>query len=945
MESAARRRRALGALEQDAAAKAAVHANTPVLAYFDTLGRAFLTIADNAGAGQYQTHFDLDIQNYQRSVTDARDRKVVAYDYDMPGGRIHQASMEAGEQWMLNDVAGKSIRAWDSRGHNFRTAYDALRRPFNLFVFGADPANSDSRTIAGEVLFETIDYGEGQPKDQALNLRTRVFQHHDDSGVVINMVHDPVANQDVAYDFKGNLLRSSRQFVQDHVALPNWALAPPIFLPDVFVSFMQYDALNRIVAATAPDGSVIHPTYNEANLLEAVSVNLLAGAATQFVNNIDYNAMRQRVLIEYGDIATKPSATAYTYDPLTFRLARLTTTRPGFPPNQQTVQDLTYTYDPNGNITHIQDNADIQNVVFFNNVRIEPSCDYTYDAINRQNLARARELLGLSGGEPLAPTPTSSNDLPRLGLQRPGDGNAMGIYDEQYQYDEVGNFSNFIHSGTDPANPGWTRSYNYTQASQLEPLKFSNRLSLTVVKGSVPLNENYTYDLHGNMTSMPQLQSMGWDFKDQLLVTQRQAVNASDADGAKHTGELTYYVYSAAGERVRKTTQLAGVKTKERLYLGALEVYREYDGMGNITLERQTLNVMDDQRRIALVETKTVDNSVPPGSLPVATTRYQFGNHLGTACLELDENANVISYEEYYPYGSTSYQAGRTLAEVSLKRYRYIAKERDPETGFYYCSARYYAPWLGRWISTDPKGIAGGINLYSYSRENPVVLQDPGGQDPDAQLVDKAGKIKITNPAAPSPKDAGSSAGLQNFDQRQPSFRIRAARALSGRSGHRSRPDFDASEGRQTHRDRFQFDRRGAASRAVPGRARARRRSGGVLEFEFELAGAGNSSGNASPRRRHFPDCTCNWGGRVRCKRQEAWGRPGAFLESQAATSEDQSRQLYVNESVVHLPQHVGRRQGRNRRYKRHAARGRGVRSSREKGIHKYGTVIFLRPA
>src|SRR5258708_5211715 len=78
-----------------------------------------------------------------------------------------------------------------------------------------------------------------------------------------------------------------------------------------------------------------------------------------------------------------------------------------------------------------------------------------------------------------------------------------------------------------------------------------------------------------------------------------------------------------------------------------------------------------------LGETKRVDKKARPASLPVTTVRYQFGNHLGTACLELDENADVITYEEYYPYGSTSYQAGRTLAEVSLKRYRYIGKERD----------------------------------------------------------------------------------------------------------------------------------------------------------------------------------------------------------------------------------------------------------------------------
>ena len=44
---------------------------------------------------------------------------------------------------------------------------------------------------------------------------------------------------------------------------------------------------------------------------------------------------------------------------------------------------------------------------------------------------------------------------------------------------------------------------------------------------------------------------------------------------------------------------------------------------------------------------------------PAQLIRYQFGNHLGSASLELDDAGQIISYEEYYPYGSTSYQAVR----------------------------------------------------------------------------------------------------------------------------------------------------------------------------------------------------------------------------------------------------------------------------------------------
>jgi RHS repeat-associated protein len=733
----------LGPWEQAAATKASANANTPAIAYFDTLGRAFLTIADNATAGKYLTHVELDIQNNQRSVTDALNREVMVYDYNMPGGRIHQLSMEAGERWMLNDVTGKQIRAFDSRGHNFRIAYDALRRPLARCVLGTDPVNSDSRTLAGEVRYESITYGEGENSDQALNLRTRVFQQNDSAGVVMNMVTDPATQQPVAYDFKGNLLRSSRQFVQDYKALPDWSQPAPPFLADIFVTIKQYDALNRTVAATTPDGSVVTPTYNQANFLQSMTVNLLgASTATSFVENIEYNAKGQRVSIEYGNSA----ATTYGYDPLTFRLIQLTTTRSGFPANQQTVQDLSYTYDPIGNITHIQDDADIQNVVFFLNQRVEPSNDYTYDAIYRLIQASAREQLGLSANGPLPPAPSSYNDIPRIGLLSPSDGNAMGTYTEQYQYDAVGNFLQYIHRGASPANPGWTRSYTYAQPSLLQPAKVSNRLSQTTVSGSVPLNENYSSDLHGNMTAMPQLQLMSWDFKDQLLMTQRQAVNASDQDGTLHQGERTYYVYNAAGERVRKTTESAtGVKTDERFYLGGFEVYREYDGLANTTLERQSLHVMDDKRRIALVETNTT-----AGTTPSSAVRYQFDNQLGSACLELDDAAAVISYEEYYPYGSTSYQAGRTVVEVSLKRYRYTGKERDEETGFNYHGARYYASWLGRWISCDPIGIGSDVALYAYVKGNPIRKIDPGGtQDHDLDQALSGAIDKLDQPGVP----------------------------------------------------------------------------------------------------------------------------------------------------------------------------------------------------
>jgi RHS repeat-associated protein len=708
---------ALGPQEQAAAVKAAAHADTPSLSYLDSMGRSFLAIADNGAAGKYPCHAVLDVQGQQRAVIDSLGRTVMTSAYDASGQRVTQSGMDGATRWLLKDALGNTIRAWDSRGHDLRSEFDELRRPSASYVLGTDGANSDPRTLAGEVRFEQTEYGEGQANDQKLNIRTRIHRRFDTAGVVCNAVADPLTGLPAAFDFKGNSLGTSRQLLVDHKLLPDWSKPAPA-LGDTYVSTLRYDALDRLTLARSPDGSVAHPTYNAAGLLERLDVNLLgAAAATPFVGNIDYDVKGRRQSIAYGSGAAPTAVTGYDYDPLTFRLRSLTTTRPGFPAAAQTAQALAYSYDPGGRITHIADAA--QQTVFFSNRMVEPSTDFTYDPLYRLIEAVGREQLGLTGGTAAPPAPSTYNDGPRIGLAHPGDGNAMGLYREQYAYDDAGNLLQVMHAGSNPANPGWTRSFSYAEASLLEPAKVNNRLSSSTVGSAVPLTEPYDYDAHGNTTRMPQLQAMQWDFRDQLVMSQRQAVNDNDADGKAHNAERTWYVYNATGQRVRKVTEsAAGAKTKERIYLGALEIYREYSASGAVTLERQTLHVTDDQSVVALVETETGEPSA---------IRFQFGNQLGTATLELDDTGAVITYEEYYPFGSTSYQAGRSGAETSLKRYRYTGKERDEESGLYYYGARYYAAWLGRWMSADPIGLAGGTNFYAYCRGDPVSKRDPSG--------------------------------------------------------------------------------------------------------------------------------------------------------------------------------------------------------------------------
>jgi RHS repeat-associated protein len=464
------------------------------------------------------------------------------------------------------------------------------------------------------------------------------------------------------------------------------------------------------VTLTAPDNSVIHPSYNEANLLERIEANLRGSTtANVFVRDIDYNAKGQRERIEYGNGVS----TAYQYDPLTFRLTRLQTTK-----GSENLQDLFYTYDPTGNITHIRDAA--QQTIYFRNKQVEPSNNYTYDAIYQLIEAAGREHLGRTGNQPNPPTaPDAFNEF-HTNLDHPGDGNAMGNYRESYVYDSVGNILAMQHKGTDPAHPGWTRSYAYNEASLIEPGETSNRLSSTQI-GNDPL-EFYPYDAHGNMTTMPHLPLMRWNYSDELEATSRQVVNSG-------IPETTYYIYDGAGQRVRKVTERAAevgvmpTRMKERIYLGGFEIYREYDANGS-KLERESLHLMDGQQRVALVEIRTQGDDGSAAQL----IRYQLGSHLGSASLELDETGDIISYEEYYPYGSTSYQAVDAAIKAAAKRYRYTGMERDAETGLAYHGARYYAGWLARWTAADPGGLVDGVNRYLYSRGNPITGRDPSGR-------------------------------------------------------------------------------------------------------------------------------------------------------------------------------------------------------------------------
>jgi RHS repeat-associated protein len=645
--------------------------------------------------------------------------------YDIAGHALFQRSMDAGDRWTLNDAAGRPFLGWDVNHRRdaggamvleqraFFTEYDALHRRTASFATGVDPADA-TRTIA----YERIVYGDSPATGVSLaqrkqaNLLGKTFREHDTAGVLTYE----------RFDFKGNLLRSSRRLTAAYRNLVDWDDNPALET-ETFASATWFDAINRRTQYVAPHSNdpgttvdVLRPRYNAAGLLEGIGAWLErpaepAGlldpstATRHLVTNIDYDARRQRTRIDYDNGVS----TTYAYEPLTFRLRQVRTLRGG-----DVLQDLSYTYDPMGNVTEVRDAA--QNAVFHSNACVVPGAKYVYDASYRLVAASGREH---RGGD----TRPGPDDQSRRVAAIPNDCQALRNYVEGYGYDAVGNILHVTHHlGLDPTAPGaviWSRSYQYALDS--------NRLLATSLPGEAPqpayvaaagYSARIEHDLHGNMVAMPHLPVVDWSFRDALRASSAQAGGAS----------ATFYVYDGRGQRVRKVTERPnGVRVRERLYLGDVELFRQFQGDGQtIDLERTTLHVMDDRHRVALVETRTRAQIVDPVRRQLF--RYQIADHLGSAALEVDQDADVITYEEYLPFGSSAYQAARGLIDEP-KRYRYCGKERDEETGLSYHGARYYAPWLGRWASADPIGIGDGLNLYRYVSNNPVNRVDARGTD------------------------------------------------------------------------------------------------------------------------------------------------------------------------------------------------------------------------
>ena len=714
--------------ERRAAALALAHASTPTVTHLDPLGRVFLQVADNGPAGRLATRLELDAAGNQLSATDARGVVVERRRFDAMGRLIDSESADSGHRVVLSDVTEKPIRGWRD-GRSLRTVYDALMRRTHLFV----------REEAGpERLLERVVYGESHPEAAERNLRGREFASFSGAGLLL-------ADR---YDLNGNLEATRRRLATSFPtadwstlaaevdALDVTAAAEPLLEPESYGVRHRYDALGRMEMKSTPDGSEIRCSYQGMSLVARVEVRLRGATSwTPVIEEVEYNARGDRVRVRGGDETT----TTYELDPRSFRLQRLRVVRRT---DDAVLQDLTHTYDAVGNVVEVTD------AVSYANPAVSASQLFEHDATYRLVRARGREHPGQQPG---------SGDSALLRLAHPNDMTGLRRYEESYRYDDAGNLLQMKHRPVGATGGGWTRRYEYATDS--------NRLRRTSAPGDAPgtFSASYAHDAAGNITQMPHLPQLRWDYADRLVTAEQEGGGTSRCS------------YDAAGKRVRKQWTHSGL-VEEWVYLDGYEVYRRVRASDSRLLtERKTLHVaggwptstaLRDEEAMsrsgdapgedgddgestsdaaesgssgqsdlaespqAFIEITTIvdgNTLVAPGAL----WRFQHRTRLGTCHIECAPDGGVLSYEEHHPYGSTAFRAADSVLDHNPKRYRFAGKERDRDTGLVYFGARYYVPWLGRWLSSDPAGLAGGSNAFVYAGNSPTSRHDPEGYRDD----------------------------------------------------------------------------------------------------------------------------------------------------------------------------------------------------------------------
>lgn len=489
--------------------------------------------------------------------------------------------------------------------------------------------------------------------------------------------------------------------------------------PEIYITQYTYDTYNRLRQLIFPDNEVLTYLYNSGGLAESAS-GKKGEYDYLYLKALTYDKFEQRVFMRQGNGAE----TQYDYNPRNRRLANLKAAAAG-----REFMDLSYDYDPVGNIMGLDNGAAVRKPNEFGG---KSQQRFGYDDLYRL---------------------TTANGLLE---QKP---NTEYRYTLAMQYDSIHNIVRkdqedirIVPGGSQITQKKTTYdySYAYTSSRPHAPTQIGERA--------------FSYDANGNQT--------GWESDENG--TRRTIVwdEENRIQEIKDNGHTMRYAYNDAGERVIKTgpqgetvyvNQFYSVRNREvgskHVFVGTGRIVTKLvKGQENVTTPGDvTYPGKSDPSGKATGHSGKGNNGGGSGGgsggkgtiLYEPDLFYYHPNHLGSTSFVTDVEGEVYQHLEYFPFGET------WIEEVSNQHrvpFLFTAKELDRETGLYYFGARYYDPRTSVWQSPDPilasylptgnkeedrnlPGMGGVFNsfnlgMYSYSHLNPANLVDYDGNEP-----------------------------------------------------------------------------------------------------------------------------------------------------------------------------------------------------------------------
>ena len=456
------------------------------------------------------------------------------------------------------------------------------------------------------------------------------------------------------------------------------------------ITSVTYDANGNVLTVTDARGNGTTHTYDAMDRLVGRTDGL--GASESFtydpignptrhtdrkgrVSSFTYDALNRRIAAVYGD-----STTNYSYD-AAGRIAQATDSVGG---------TILYQYDTLDRL--LSERTELGTIA------------YQYDALARRTSMTA------SGQPPVAYGYDAASRLTSIG---------RAAHLVQFQYDAAGRRTQLVLPNQ------VSTDYGYDAASRLTALVYRNASgplgdvsyqydaagNRTAVSGSLartllpdPVaaagydaanrqlsfgDKVMTYDANGNVGSIGEpsgTTTLAWDMRDRLVGVTTPSTSAG-------------WTYDPAGRRVRSR-----VNQNELAHL--------YDGH-DIVQTHSPEGTTTFLRTLAIDETLARD-----------AAEFYLSDALGSTLALTAADGSLLTRYFYEPFGRTAPDGAD-----STNPFQFTARENDGAGGMYSYRLRAYSPVLHRFLSEDPLGFFGGINLYRYARNNPLLYVDPLGLD------------------------------------------------------------------------------------------------------------------------------------------------------------------------------------------------------------------------